>query len=205
MRVELPREFVIKYLRPDDVVLDAGGGTGINAILMAQRCQRVTLLDITPGILDLARENIAAAGLSARIEVIHGDITNLGRFADGAFSFVLCVGDAISYVLDRRFQAMVELVRVARPGAILIVGCDSKLGFLRLMLRRGLLDEALAIHKTGECRCGMGPRTHLYTVAEMRAQAAASRRQAAAADKAAAQRAKDAAQARRKPTRRGTK
>jgi ubiquinone/menaquinone biosynthesis C-methylase UbiE len=30
-----------------DVVLDVGGGTGINAIMMAQRCKKVTLVDIS--------------------------------------------------------------------------------------------------------------------------------------------------------------
>ena len=35
LRNEIPREFIKKYLRPSDVVLDAGGGTGLTAILMA--------------------------------------------------------------------------------------------------------------------------------------------------------------------------
>ncbi len=49
-RVEIPRGFIKKYLKPSDVVLDAGGGLGIKAIVMAGRCAEVTLLDITPGI-----------------------------------------------------------------------------------------------------------------------------------------------------------
>jgi len=167
LRVELPREFIKRYLRPSDIALDAGGGTGINAILMAKICPKVTLVDITPGILTLAERNVAEAGLSAKVELLEGDITDLGRFADGAFSFVVCVGDALSYVLDGRFSAVAELVRVAQVGATLVFGCDSKLGFMRLKLAQGHLDEALAIHATGEARCGMGPRTHLYTVEEM--------------------------------------
>ncbi len=134
---------------------------------MASRCRQVTLLDITPAILDIARANIDQAGLSDRVELIQGDITDLSRFTDSAFSFVVCVGDSISYVLERRFDAIAELVRVARPGAVLIIGCDSKLGFMRMKLAQGALDEALQIHETGETICGMGPRTHLYTVEEM--------------------------------------
>ena len=64
LRTEIPREFIKRYLKPSDVVLDAGGGTGINAIMMAQRCKRVTLLDITPRILELAEGNIENAGLT---------------------------------------------------------------------------------------------------------------------------------------------
>ncbi|MFC2037549.1 class I SAM-dependent methyltransferase [Chloroflexota bacterium] len=167
LRVEIPREFIKKYLRASDVVLDAGGGTGINAIMMAERCQRVTLLDITPQILDFAGHNVSGTKVADRIDLVQGDIADLSRFPDGTFSFVVCVGDAISYVLDERFRAMEELVRVAQPGSILIIGCDSKLGFMRLKLGQGLLDEAIDIYRTGATYCGMGPKTHLYTVPEM--------------------------------------
>lgn len=167
LRVELPREFIRKYIQESDVALDAGGGTGANAILMAGLCQRVALLDLTPAILALASKNVAAAGVSGTVDVVQGDITDLSRFDDGSFTFLLCVGDAISYVLDRRFAALRELVRVAREGSILVIGCDSRLGFLRLKLAQGEIDEALAIANSPECVCGMGPRTHLYTVDEM--------------------------------------
>lgn len=166
LRTEIPREFIKKYLNPSDVVLDAGGGTGINAIMMAQRCQKVILLDITPRILELAATNIQNAGLTGSIDLLEGDITNLSRFGDATFSFVVCVGDSISYVLDQREQAIEELVRVARPGSILVIGCDSKYGFTGLHLRDSLMDEALEIHETGECY-SVGAKTHLYTVDEM--------------------------------------
>jgi SAM-dependent methyltransferase len=169
LRVELPREFIRKYIQASDLALDAGGGTGANAILMAGLCRKVVLLDLTPAILTLAAKNVAAAGASETVELVQGDITDLRRFDDGSFTFLLCVGDAISYVLDKRFEALRELVRVVREGSILIIGCDSKLGFLRWKLAQGEMDEALTIAESSECLCGMGPRTHLYTVDEMTA------------------------------------
>lgn len=168
LRTEIPREYIRRYIRPVDHVLDAGGGTGINAIMMAGLCASVTLLDITPPILALARENIRRAGFHDRVQVIEGDICDLGAFKDGRFSFVVCVGDALSYVLDQREQAMRELVRVAKSGSTLILGTDSKYGFLRLKMAQGNLAGAMEILRTGETYCGMGPRSHLYTVAEMR-------------------------------------
>jgi ubiquinone/menaquinone biosynthesis C-methylase UbiE len=168
LRTQIPREYIKRYIRPSDWVLDAGGGTGINAIMMAGLCRSVTLLDITPQILDLARRNIRDAGLQDRVDVVEGDVCDLGAFGDGRFSFVVCVGDALSYVLDRRAQAVRELVRVARHGATLILGTDSKYGFLRLRLAQGRLEEAREILRTSQTYCGMGPRSHLYTVDEMR-------------------------------------
>lgn len=166
-RVEIPREFIKRYLKSSDVVLDAGGGTGINAIVMAERSTKVTMLDITPRMLQIAEQNIRQAGVSDKIDLVQGDITDLGEFRDEQFTFVLCVGDAISYVLDRRFEALDELVRVAQDGSLLVIGCDSKLGFMRMKIGQGELDQAVDILETSETYCGMGPRTHLYTVDEM--------------------------------------
>ena len=41
-----------------DVVLGAGIGTGINAIMMAQHCKKVVLVEISPRIIELALLNI---------------------------------------------------------------------------------------------------------------------------------------------------
>jgi S-adenosylmethionine-dependent methyltransferase len=169
LRTEIPRAFIQKYLKAEDVVLDAGGGTGINAIMMAQRCQSVTLVDISPRILELAAVNVEKAGAAEQIDLLAGDISDLSQFADETFSFVVCVGDSVSYVLDKGLQTVRELGRVARPGAILVLSCDSKYGFMRLRLSQGLLDEAIAIKESSETYCGMGPRTRLYTVNEMKA------------------------------------
>lgn len=167
LRTEIPREFIKKYLKASDVVLDAGGGTGINAIMMAQRCKKVTLVDISPKVLDLAAINIKSAGMTEVIDLVEGDITDLEQFRDGEFSCVICVGDSVSYVLEKGHQAIQELVRVAEMGSILVIGCDSKYGFVRLHLREGLLDEAIRVYETSECYDGMGAKTRLYTIDEM--------------------------------------
>lgn len=167
LRTEIPREFIKKYLKASDVVLDAGGGTGINAIRMAQRCNKVTLVDIPPKVLDLAAINIKRDGMTEVIDLVEGNITDLEQFRDGEFSCVICVGYPVSYVLEKGHQSIQELVRVTEMGSILVIGCDSKYGFVKLHLREGLLDEAIRVYETSECYDGMGAKTHLYTVNEM--------------------------------------
>lgn len=173
LRNEIPREFIKKYLGASDVVLDAGGGSGINAMMMAQRCKRVTLLDISPKILELAATNIQDAGLTEKIDLIDGDIANLEQFGDAEFSFVVCIGGTLSYVLEKGQQAIQELVRVAKRGAILIIGCDSKYGFVRWLLNEtgpaSQLDSAIDVYEAGEYEAGEGAFARLYTVAELTA------------------------------------
>ncbi len=168
LRTEIPREFINKYIKRTDIVLDAGGGTGINAIMMAKKAKHVTLIDLSTEIVNHAIKNVKNAKLSNKIDILEGDISNLKQFKDEQFSFIVCVGDAISYVLEKRFKAMKELVRVAKKNSILIIGCDSKYGFMRLYLKDGNLKEAIKINKTHETYCGMGPRTHVYTIDEMK-------------------------------------
>ncbi len=157
LRNEIPREFIKRYLQPSDVALDAGGGTGLNAILMAQRCAQVTLLDLSPRILELAARNIKSAGLTAKIDLVEGDITDLHAFPDAAFSFVVCVGGSLSYVQEKGSQAVHELVRVAKPGALLIVGCDAKYGFVRWLLTTDIWRTPCPLTKSVNTRQAREP------------------------------------------------
>lgn len=135
LRNDIPREFIKRYLKPSDIVLDAGGGAGMNAILMAQICEKVTLVDISPGILKIAEENISKAGVDRSVEIIEGDISDLNQFQDAQFTFIVCVGGVLSILLEKRFQALRELVRVAKKDSIIVLGFDSKYGAIRHILR----------------------------------------------------------------------
>ena len=176
LRNEIPREFIKRYLETSDIVLDAGGGSGINAIMMAQHGASVTLLDISPKMLELAAVNIKKAGLAERIELVQGDVANLSQFRDAQFSFVVCLGGPLSYVREQSPWTIRELVRVARKGAVLILGCDSKYGFVRWLLSvhsegqlRGedRLDKAIAVYEACEYEAGEEAYAHLYTATEL--------------------------------------
>jgi ubiquinone/menaquinone biosynthesis C-methylase UbiE len=168
LRNEIPRLFIRKYLEASDIVLDAGGGTAINAIMMAQYCKSVTLVDISPKILKLAAINIQEAELTGKINLFEGDISNLKQFEDDQFSFVVCVGGTLSYVLEKGQQAIRELVRVARKDSILIIGCDSKYGFVKwLSSDADQLEAAIEIYEASQYEASAGTYAHLYTVDEL--------------------------------------
>ncbi len=171
LRNEIPREFIKKYLQASDVVLDAGGGSGINAIMMAQYCQKVTLLDISPNLLQLARINIQEKGLMEKIDFREGDIANLESLGDETFSFVVCLGGTLSYVLEKGQQAICELVRVARSGAFIVIGCDSKYGFVRWLFNEVEPEDQLEItaevYETGVYEAGEDTFARLYTANEL--------------------------------------
>ena len=97
-------------------VLDVATGTGNAAIPAARRGARVVGLDLVPELLDAARKRAAEAGVE--IDFLEGDAEALS-FEDASFDRVSSVFGVM--FAPRHEQAAGELVRVARPGARIVV------------------------------------------------------------------------------------
>jgi SAM-dependent methyltransferase len=108
-----------EYLRPRDVVLDAGCRDGEHLIRLVQE-NLVTGVGVEPVEIHVARARAAveAAGLDDRITLHWGVMHDL-PYEDGHFDFVWS-RDVIEQV-DDLDGAMGELVRVMKPGAHLLV------------------------------------------------------------------------------------
>lgn len=84
-------------------ILDAGGGNGLDAVLLAEQGHRVTILDASAEMLAEARRGAEAASVARQIAFCHAPLTDLPRlFPEPLFDAVLChsvahyVGDAVS-------------------------------------------------------------------------------------------------------------
>jgi SAM-dependent methyltransferase len=114
-------------LGPDDSVLDVACGPGIVVGAVAPSAREVVGIDLTPEMLDLARERCAEAGIdNARFDI--GDVTEL-PYGDGEFTRVVC-RYALHHVSDPR-AVVAEMARVCAPGgrvaiADMIVGEDAE-------------------------------------------------------------------------------
>jgi ubiquinone/menaquinone biosynthesis C-methylase UbiE len=114
-------------------LLDAGGGPGRYTLALAARGYFMTLLDLSPALLSVARQQLAQASLliQQQVEAIEeGSITDLSRFRDQQFDAVLCLGGSLSHILDEseRQRALYELGRVAHRGAPLFISVMNRLG-----------------------------------------------------------------------------
>lgn len=117
-------------------VLDAGGGPGRYAIELAEWGYQVTLFDLSPALLELARQRIAQRDVAVqqRIRgVVEGSITDMSCFPSEHFDAVLCLGGPLSHLIEpeAQKQALRELVRVLRPGASMFVSVMNRLGAYR--------------------------------------------------------------------------
>jgi ubiquinone/menaquinone biosynthesis C-methylase UbiE len=116
----LRRELIEEHLPKDKNarILDAGGGTGRTTLPLAKKGYRVTLCDVSSGMLDVAREKLSKEGLLDRVEIKEADIAHL-PFADEVFDFVICLAGPLS--LADSLTAARELARVMKKGGKLIV------------------------------------------------------------------------------------
>jgi SAM-dependent methyltransferase len=158
-------------------VLDVGAGPGRFTEQLHRLGCRIVVADISQTQLTLNRETASERGFASSIEGWHQlDICNLGSFASESFDGVVAYGGPFSYVFEHRDRALVECLRVLRPGGVLILSVMSLWGTLHRHLRPALslgADSNRSIVETGDLTPESDPTTahycHMYRAAELRA------------------------------------
>ena len=110
------RLLVANAVKEGDTVLDCGSGTGTTALMAARKAGprgKVTLFDLSEGMLAVAREKATQQGLIDRLEFKTGDMVHL-PFADDSFDVVLSTY-SLCPLYDPK-QGALELYRVTKPG-----------------------------------------------------------------------------------------
>jgi ubiquinone/menaquinone biosynthesis C-methylase UbiE len=137
LQAVIHEDFIRRYLKPGDRVLDSGSGPGRFSIVAAGLGAKVTVFDLSDKQLEIAKKKIAEAGQNDSIEkFIQGDICDLSQFKDGQFDMVFCFGAVLTYVCDKRQPAARELIRVTRRGGVILVSVGSKLGVVQGVAQR---------------------------------------------------------------------
>ena len=102
---------------PGDTVLDVACGGGIIVCAFAPEVKHATGIDMTPAMLDRARQLAAEKGL-ANVSWDQGDVGSL-PYADGAFDIVV-TRFSMHHFLDP-IGMLREMVRVCAPGGRVVV------------------------------------------------------------------------------------
>jgi ubiquinone/menaquinone biosynthesis C-methylase UbiE len=166
--IRLRRETVDRVVQGKQYseILDIGCGDGsISTPLLNSNC-RLTLLDVSPGMLSIARSRVPE-GLSSRVKFVNEDFMQV-PFEKNFFDLVICVG-VLAHVISPQ-DLIAKIASVLKPGGTLILECTNGHHFLdRLNQLRNHLAWMLhppkykmnilsptAIRKTAE-ECGFKP------------------------------------------------
>ena len=133
------KAWIEKFLPPaGGRVLDIGGGPGRYSIWLAGQGYRVTLADLSPDLLDVARNQAAEAGVALEA-VVEANAVDLSQFRQESFDAVLCMGPMYHLVYeDDRRRAAGELLRVLKTGAPVFTAFLNRLQALRAAVNQDL-------------------------------------------------------------------
>jgi SAM-dependent methyltransferase len=132
-------------------LLDVGTGSGIVALRAAEQpgVASVAGVDLSGGLLDLARRKARDAGVSGEIQFVRSDAEAL-PFADRSFDAVLSLFALLHFPHPE--VALCEMIRVLKPGGRLVIGIGSAppwLSWRGWRHRFGRLSDLLDL-KTGK-------------------------------------------------------
>lgn len=169
--------YLKRFVQPGSHVLEIGSGPGRFTRTLARLGCSVVAADISGVQLELheryGREHAFAASVVERRQL---DISDLSDLPPGAFDAVVAYGGPLSYVFERREEAMASCRRVLRPRGLFLASVMSLWGtFHRFLSAVQQLPAANieAIAATGDLTPSTDPTSkhqcHLYRSMELRA------------------------------------
>ena len=146
-------EHILGIVKPesDAIFMDAGCGTCVKSILLAQRGFRTVALDFSEAVLEMAASEIEAHGFQDKISLQREDITSL-PFDDETFDHIVCWG-VLMHIPDIE-TAMSELSRVVKKGGTIIFA-ENNMFSVYARLARGI-KRILGKHSTTANRTQSG-------------------------------------------------
>lgn len=169
--------YLQRHIGPDDRVLEIGAGAGRFTRELARITDRIVVADLSPGQLKLNRDNAARLDFASAVESwVECDTCDLRpHFDDESFDVVVCYGGPLSYVFDRRDDALAELRRVTKDRGTLLLSVMSIWGTVHQYLR-GVLDFDPEVNRVILATGDLSPDTigagrhyaHMYRSGELR-------------------------------------
>lgn len=130
-----PLEFTVNwhymrsYLPRAGKVLDNGAGPGKYAMELAKLGYKVTLTDLTPRLVEVAKEKAAELGIAGQFSGFHVlNATGLDGIPDETYDASLMLGPLYHLQRDsERVAAVKELHRVTKTGGVVFVAFQSRM------------------------------------------------------------------------------
>lgn len=158
--LEIHRRFLRRHVAEGSHVLEIGAGAGRFTMELAEMACKVLVTDISPVQLALNERHVSEARLEAAVvERRLLDVCDVSSVADGSFDAVVAYGGPLSYAFDAAEASLAEMLRVVRPGGVVVASVMDLIGTLRFFVSaipgyasQGRLAVLKAVMATGDNR-----------------------------------------------------
>ena len=148
-KIEIPVTLAQMNLRPDDVLLEAGCGTGRMTPIFAARCQSQIAVDFSFESLRVCRRKLQKANVE-NVDLVQADVCALPFRADVFRKLVSCQVLEHIPTPESRARMISELARVTKPGGNVVLSAYQHSLFTRLFgQKEGMHDGGIYYYRFG--------------------------------------------------------
>ncbi len=148
LEYEISLRIICDYIKPNSRILDLGGGAGRYSIELAQRGHQVVLADLSPTLLNQAKEYIYENNLHPLSSIDEVNALDLSRYSDETFDSVILFGP-LYHLLEKseREQCASEVNRVLKKDGLVFASFIPYLSGISALVDR-------AIYRPEQCDNG---------------------------------------------------
>lgn len=141
LEFEIILDLIKKYTRVGDKVLDLGGGPGRYTIELAKTGRHMSLGDISPELIAIAKEKTSGLSHIEAINVVNA--MDLGIYKDNAFDAVVYMGPLYHLTEEQEIDtALKEVHRILKPNGTIIAGFIPRLSGTAGIIERSIYAPA---------------------------------------------------------------
>lgn len=106
--------YIEKYLKPGDRILEIGAGTGAYSLYYANKGYKVDAIELSKSNVEVFKSKITK---DLDVNVIQGNAVDLSVYKDNTFDITLCLGPLYHlFKEEETTSAIKEAIRVTKPG-----------------------------------------------------------------------------------------
>jgi ubiquinone/menaquinone biosynthesis C-methylase UbiE len=142
VKLHIHIKYLEEFIKPGQRILEIGAGAGRYTQVLAKLGARILVADLSTRQLEINQEQAKKYNYENAIEDwIQLDMCEMPSLLDQDFDCVVCYGGPLSYVFEKRLEAVHEIHRVLKPGGLVLTSVMSLWGTIHENLLGVLIIE----------------------------------------------------------------
>jgi len=124
---KIKNQIIHQLVKPDIDVLDLGCGTGSFIVQAAKQGAHPVGIDISSGMLEVAKKRLDEKGLSDKVSLYHGGVVEIDSiFNEKHFDLIISTLVFSELYYEERSFAFYQIKKLLKPGSILVIAVETQ-------------------------------------------------------------------------------